>query len=152
MLQLPIWSNTQARSKSSNDWIVLSNCPSIWGWYAKLIRNRVPNTAYRDCQKWEVILGSLSDTMLAGTPCNLTTSRMYNSANLSIDSFWLISRKWAHLVNLSMITQIESCPLVDLGRCVTKSMAMLSHLHWGISSGYNVPPGLWCSIFAFWHT
>ena len=151
-LQLPIWSNTHARSRSSNDWIVLSDWPSVWGWYAELIRNWVPKAACRDYQKWEVILGSLSDTMLAGTPCSLTISLTYNFASLSIENFWLMARKWAHLVNLSTITHIESFPLVDLGRWVTKSMTMLSHFHWGMSSGCNVPPGLWCSIFAFWHT
>jgi len=132
--------------------MVLSDCPSIWGWYAELILSCVPNAAYIDCQNLDVNRGSRSDTMLAGTPCNLTTSLTYNSANLSIDSFWFIGKKWAHFVSRSTITQIASKPLVVLGKWVTKSIAMLSHFHWGISNGSRVPPGLWCSIFAFWQT
>ena len=138
-LQLPIWSRTQALKRSSKDWIVRSDCPSICGWYAKLILNWVPNAACRDCQKRDVNLGSLSDTILAGTPCNLNTSRTYKSANLSNDHFWLMAKKWAHFVNLSTTTQIESCPFVDLGKWVTKSMAILSHFNWGISNGSSVP-------------
>jgi len=48
--------------------------------------------------------------------------------------------------------QIESWPLTDLGRCVTKSMEILSHFHWGIFRGSNIALNLWCSILAFWHT
>jgi len=131
--------------------MVRLDCPSVWGWYAELLLNCVPNVACNDCQNREVNLGSRSNTMLSSTPCNLTTSRTYNSANLSIDHFWFIGRKCAHFVSLSTITQTESWPLVDRRRCVTKSIEILSHFHWGTSSGCRVPPGLWCSILAFWH-
>ena len=91
-------------------------------------------------------------TILSGTPCNLTISRIYKSASLSMDILRLISKKWVHFVSRSTITQMASCPFINLGKWVTKSMKTLSHFHWGMSSGYRVPPGLWCSILAFWHT
>ena len=69
----------------------------------------------------------------------LPISLTYNSASLSRDIFWLIGWKWPHFVSMSTITQMESCPLTYLGKCVTKSMEMLSHFHWGISRGSNVP-------------
>jgi len=112
----------------------------------------VPNVACSDYQNHDVNLGSRSDTILIGTPSNSTTSLTYNSTRLSMDIFWLIGIKCAYLVNRSTMTQIESCPLTNLDRCVIKSMEMLSHFHCGMLKGSNVPPDLWCSNFAFWHT
>jgi len=136
---MPWWSNKHVLNKTSRDGMVPSDWPCIWWWYAELILNWVPNVIYSDCQNLDVNLRSRSDTMLVGTLYNLTTFLTYNFANLSMDVFWLISRKCTHLVNLSIITQIESLPFVDLGTWVTKFMKMLSHFHWGISSVTSMP-------------
>jgi len=87
--------------------------------------------------------------MLEGTPCNLTISLMYNWANLAIDIFKFIAKKWALLVSRSTMTQMVSCPLKVCGKWVTKSIEMLSHFHIGIFKGCKIPPGLWCSTFVF---
>jgi hypothetical protein len=88
-------------------------------------------------QNLEVNRGSRSDTMEIGTPCNLTISRTYNSASLSIESVTLIGRKWAHFINLSIMTHITSCLLGAFGRPTTKSITIWSHFHVGTSSGLS---------------
>jgi len=112
--------------------------------------NLLPKPFCKVCQNLEVNLGSLSDTILEDIPCSLTTSLIYNEANLSIDILKLIARKWALLVSRSTITQIVLRFQTDRGKCVTKSIAMLSHFQTGISNWCNIPPGFLCSTFAFW--
>jgi len=46
-----------------------------------------PKAFCKDCQNLDVNLGSLSDMILAGTPCSLTISLTNKPANLSIDIF-----------------------------------------------------------------
>ena len=77
----------------------------------------------------EVNLGSLSDTILDGSPYNLTISLIYREVNFSKENLILIGMKSADLVSLSTITQIESKPLGVLGSPTTKSMEILSHFH-----------------------
>ena len=108
------------------------------------------STSYRVYQKWEVNLRSRSDTILDGTPCNLTFSLTYNWTNLAIDILRFTGKKWALFVSRSTITHVASWPWTDLGKWVTKSIAMLSHFLLRISNGCNNSPGLWCSTFAFW--
>jgi hypothetical protein len=74
----------------------------------------------------EVNQGSQSETIDTGTPCNLTTSFIYNRANLSIESVIFIGKKRADLVNLSIITHIASLPFFPLGKPNTKSIVMSS--------------------------
>jgi len=148
--QAPKWSSTHVRSKSSSDWIVLSDRPSVCGWYVELIVSLLPKAPCKVCQNRDVNRGSLSDTMLEGTPCNLTTSLMYSWANLIIDILRFMAKKCALLVSRSTMTQMVSCPLKVCGRWVTKSIEMLSHFHTGTSKGCIIPPGLWCSTFTFW--
>lgn len=50
------------------------------------------------------------------------------------------------------ITHIAFCPLADLGNPTTKSVAIFSHFHSGMSNGFNNPAGLWCSALTYWHT
>jgi len=111
----------------------------------------LPKALCSVCQNREVNRGSLSETILEGTPCNLTISLMYNWANLAMDILKFIAKKWALLVSRSTITQMVSCPLNIHGKWVKKSMEMLSHFHIGISKGCRIPLDLWCSTFAFWH-
>ncbi|XP_020081219.1 uncharacterized protein LOC109704844 [Ananas comosus] len=63
-----------------------------------------------------VNLGSLSDTIDFGTPCNLTTSSRYTCANLSPAQVVWIGKKCADLVKRSTITQIASCPPIERGQ------------------------------------
>jgi len=79
-------------------------------------------------QNLEVNLGSLLDTMLDGTPCNLTISLMYREVNFSKENLILII-KCVDLVNLSTTTQIKSKPLGVIGSPTTKSMEILSYFH-----------------------
>ena len=150
--QLPFYSKTQALNNSSRVCIVLSDWPSVWGCYAELSRSWVPNSWCKLPQNLNRNLGSLSDTMLDGTPCNLTISLTYNWVNFSRGLLTLIGRKWADLVSWSTTTHIASCPVEVLGNPDTKSTAMQSHYHSGISNGCNIPDGFWCSTFTFWQT
>jgi hypothetical protein len=70
---------------------------------------------------------------------------IYSSARFWPRSVVLTGRKWATLVRRSMMTQMESCPLFDLGRPVIKSIPTSSHFHVGIFNGWSRPAGLWCS-------
>ena len=81
--QLPLKSRTQILNRSSRVWIVLSNCPSVWGWYAELNRKSVPIAFCKLTQNHEVNLGSRSETMDTGIPCSLTISFMYIRARRS---------------------------------------------------------------------
>ena len=58
--------------------------------------------------------------------------------------------KWADLVNLSIITQIESNFPNVFGRPTTKSIVILSHFHSGMGILWSVLLGLWCSYFTCW--
>ena len=81
-------------------------------------------------------------TMLDSAPCNLRISPLYREVNFSKENLILMGIKRANLVNLSIITQIESKPLGVLGSPTMKPMEILSHFHSGISNGCNLPEGL----------
>jgi hypothetical protein len=64
---LPFFS-TNALNKSSNIWLVLSVCPSVYGWYAKLKFSLVSMDSWSFSQNLDVNWKPLSD-MIFGTPC-----------------------------------------------------------------------------------
>jgi len=64
MIPGPTYYNTQALSISSKVLIVLSNCPSDWGWENVLRHTSVPNAYGDPCQNLDINLLSRSDTML----------------------------------------------------------------------------------------
>jgi hypothetical protein len=51
-----------------------------------LMFNFVPIASYRHVQNQEVKLGSLSNRIEAGIPCNLTISFTYSSVNFGTES------------------------------------------------------------------
>ena len=122
---------------SSKVWIVRSNCPSVWGWYAVLSRSLVPKHFCKHSQNWDVNLGSLSKTILTEVPYNLTISFMYNWTSLLTGCLVFMGRKWADFFNLSTITHITSFPVDPFGNPITKSIVMCSHFHSGISRGWS---------------
>ena len=140
-----------ALNMSSKIWIVRSDCPSVWGWNEVLNFRCVPKLSCRLCQYCNLNLESLSDTILAGTPCRRTTSCMYPSAKDSVDCPTLNGMKWADLVDRSTITQTALFPYGLRGKAVTKSMVILSHFHTGIGNGCKSPAGFWCSALTCWH-
>ena len=73
--------------------------------------NLVPMTSCKLDQNLDVNLGSQSETIDIGKPCNLTISSTYNWANLSNGSSLLTRRKCADFVSLSTITHMASCCL-----------------------------------------
>ena len=101
--------------------------------------NQVPMAFGKLDQNLDVNLGSQSETIDIGTPCNLTISSTYNSANLSNRSSLLTGRQCTDFVSLSTITHMASCCLRVLGSTVTKSIVILSHFHTGIGRGYYGP-------------
>ena len=109
--------------------------------------NRVPMTSYKLDQNLDVNLGSRSEPIDIGRPCNLTISSTYNWANLSNGSSLLTGRKCANFFSLSTITHMASCCLRVLGSPITKSIVILSHLHTRIGRGCIFPAGFWCSAF-----
>ena len=135
---------------SSNIWITLSDCPSLYGWNAVLNAIFVPMALCKLFQNVDVNLGSLSDTIETSSPCNLTISLIYYWAYWSILYVDFTGRKWVDLVNLSTITHMKLYPFCVLGNPSTKSIVMCSHFHSGINKGFNNPDGLWCSILTCW--
>jgi hypothetical protein len=62
---------------------VLSDWTSVYGWKVVLNLNLVPIASCRLFQNLDVKRRSRFETMVVSTPCNLTTSWTYNSANFS---------------------------------------------------------------------
>jgi len=148
--QLPTYSRAQARSISSNVWMVLSDWPSDWRWKAMLMHNSVPITDWKPCQNFETNLVSQSDIINKGIQCNCTISFRYKSANCSALNTFFIAKKWADLVSRSTTTQIASCRFWVLGNPTIKSMVIWSHFQMGIGKGCHKPPGFWCSVVTLW--
>ena len=73
--------------------------------------NRVPMASYKLDQNLDVNMGSRSEIIDIGTPCNLTISSTYNWANLFNESSLLTGRKCVDIVSLSTITHMASCCL-----------------------------------------
>jgi hypothetical protein len=58
--------------------------------------------------------------------------------------------KWAVLVSLSMITQIESFFLAIRGKPTMKAILMTSHYHMGIDKGWSTPADFKWLAFIRW--
>ena len=135
---------------SSKVWMVLSDCPSVWGCNVVLKCNLVHKAPCKLSQKWDVNLGSLSETIDNGTPCNLTISETYKIASLSNGSVYCIERKCADLVSLSTITQIALCFWKVWGNPIIKSTVIFSHFYSRIIKVWNLLAGAWYSAFTYW--
>ena len=103
---------------------VRSVCPSVCGWYALVNTVLVPNNFHKDCQNWDVNLGSLSCSTSTGTPKSEPTCYQYNVATcyaLSSPSPSLMGIKRTNLVSLSTTVNMPLKVLHE-GRSVMKSM------------------------------
>ncbi len=56
-------------------WLVLSDCPSVCGWYAVDISNLVSSLLNRALQNSDINFGSLSEMILSGIPQSAISSR-----------------------------------------------------------------------------
>jgi hypothetical protein len=68
----------------------------------------VSNDSWSFSQNLDVSWDPLSNTVFLGTPCQHTIHDMYNSASVDPEYVMLTGIKWATLVSLATITQIES--------------------------------------------
>ncbi|CAA0833356.1 Unknown protein, partial [Striga hermonthica] len=94
----------------------------------------VPIALCRQFQNRAVNRVSRSDTIDTGTPWSRTISRIYSLAYSFSFIVVFTGKKCAVLVRRSMITQMESFPLLVLERPTTKSIVTFSHFHSGISN------------------
>ena len=124
--------------------MVLLDCPSIWEWCMMIRSNLVPRALYKLIQNREVNRRPLSDTMLEGTPCNLTTSLIYNLVSLASEKYILIGMKLTVLVSHSTITQVALFLRNIISSPVTKSMVILFNFHSRTSNCFSKLEGLWC--------
>jgi len=99
-----------------------------------LIFSLVPWSLKSSFQNKLMNMVSLSLTIEAGIPCNLTTSLTKVSATDLAEYGCLRGIKWPYLLSLSTTTKMESYPL-DLGNLVIKSMLISSHTAAGIGKG-----------------
>ena len=107
-----------------------------------------PKSLHKLLRKWDRNLESLSDTILLGTPCNLITSRRYNSAMWVASSVLWQGMKCAIFENLSTTTIIASLPLWVLGSATMKSILTSSHGWAGTGKGVYNP--WWNWLLALW--
>lgn len=94
----------------------------------------VPLSLFSSFQNLEVNILSLSETIVLGNPCSLTTISTNNSAiNVAVKSNGKAPR-WQNLDSLSTTTKIVVFPLI-LGRCVMKFMDMSCQTILGMGKG-----------------
>lgn len=82
-------------------------------------------------ETWDDYIYSRQHTYLHNT---LSPPLTYNFENFSINQVYLTARKILFLV-YRINTDIISWPIFIFGKLVTKSMMILSHFHYGTSSG-----------------
>ena len=146
--QLPPKSIIHVFNISSKVWMVISDYPSVWGWYVVLRFSLVPKAFCKFYQNRNTNRGSLSETILISIPCNLTISSIYSWTNFFMEYFIFIGKKWADLVNRSTSTQTASWPLCVRGKFETKFILMRFHFHSGISRGCNKFEDFLCSVLS----
>lgn len=84
-------------------------------------------------------------------PWYLTILSIYNFASCQAIIVVLIGINWVDFVNWSTTTQIESFFLNDFRNPNMKSQVTHSYFQSGIKSGFNKPPGSWCSTLTCWN-
>ena len=113
--------------------------------------NFVPKSANRPFQNLDVNLGSMSDSIALGNPCNLKIYFIKTFAMAYLLFVYLTSTKCAYLDNLSTKTMIDSCCFIVIGKPLIKSMEIIPHFHYGIGKGCNKHVGCLFSIFICWN-
>jgi hypothetical protein len=87
----------------------------------------------------DINLGSLSDTIDKGNPCNRTTFARKTSTSVGADVSAESGTKCAILLNLSMIVSIDEHLFLDNGRSVIKSIVKCYHGASGAGKGLRRP-------------
>ena len=86
-------------------------CPSIYGWYVELKLKFIPIFFHKVVQKFPTNLVSLSEIILLGIRCNLTTSLKNKLATCVTSLVLKQGIKWAIFKYISTTTKIQSWPL-----------------------------------------
>ena len=143
--------STYGLRKFSITLLVTSVWPSVCGWKAVLNRRSVPNCVNSSSQNLLRNLGSRSEMITSGRPCNLKTWSMNNRAYFSAEIFLVQGTKWTILVNQSTNTAIAIIPS-DSGKSVTRSVMICCHFRSGNGIGCSKPTFFRWSDFINWHT
>lgn len=125
--------------------MILLYWPSILGWH--VVFNCIPIAFYNPLQNWEVNFMSLSEIIDKGTPCNVIISWTCNLLRISKESVDLTSKKWADLVNLTIIIHILSWCFRVLVSSLTKFTLTCSHLHSNTERDWSNLADFWCFAF-----
>lgn len=94
---------------------------------------------------------SLSEIIVLGSPCNLTTLSMIALATVGAVNGCFRGMKWPYLVNLSTTTRIALLES-DIGNPSMKSIEMSCQAPWGMGNGCKRPAGWESSCLAYWQT
>lgn len=127
---------------------IISDDPSVWGWWLLDIRRRTLHNFINWSQKVHIKLCPLSDMMESGRPWSINRS-FKNSLVVSIAvSVSLEAMKWTRREKPSKIVLIELNPAVVVGRWDIKSISMDPQWRFGKGIGCGVPYGLnWLSLY-----
>ena len=128
-----------------------SVCPSVCGWYAVLMRKRVPLIRKISRQKELRNTGSLSKTMLRENPWCLQTKSRNRDATLKAEKFVGNAPRWTPFEYLSTMTRMTVNPW-DGGMWVIKSIERSSQTPAGIGKGCSNPAGRRVLNLVCWHT
>ena len=130
---------THLRIYSRVQW-TRSVCPSDSGWNAVEGCKEVFQASSNPFQKLDRNLGSLSQTILLGRPCYLTTTATKAWAKVLAVVSDCKGMKWACFENLSTTVRILQYPLLT-GKSTIRSMEISTHGRSGIGKGFKSPPG-----------
>lgn len=117
----------------------ISDCPSVWGWYAELIRDLVPCNSNKVFQNRLIKIGSLSD-MLLGNMWRLQTILVKRSVALLAENWEGNISKWAYSQKRSITTIITVFPWYA-GKFAIKSITMSSQMKEGSRIDCGRPAG-----------
>jgi len=125
-----------------------SVCPCFWGWYDEIKENFVPILFHKVLQKCSTNFVSLSETVLLGNPCSLTTSLKTKLAMCLASFVFFHGMKCVIFENPSTIKNMESLSFWVLGNHNTKSILIACHGLYGIRNGWYKPV-FCCLTFAY---
>jgi hypothetical protein len=130
---------------------ILSVCPSVWGWNAVDNRQSTPSRSHNLFQNTAANCGPLSDIIVFGSPCNLTTSLTNISASPRASIIVWHGTKCLIFDSRSTTTQMASYPSHS-GSPVTQSIDISSHGFSGTGSGRNTPKLACLLVRDLWHS
>lgn len=124
--------------------------PSVSGWYTVLNRNSVPLSRKSSRQNKLMKIGSRSEMILLGKPCNLQKMSINRVATLYAEWCGGKAPKWAPLEKRSTTTKIVVKPW-DWGSPMMKSIEMSTQIPFGIDRGWRRPATSLVSYFVCWN-